>query len=245
VDGRWKEGGAPRGCENRLFAAILRERPALQAHCETVNLPAGVELYVEGQAPAYVYFPTRGIVSIVLQLAEGETSEVLTVGREGMIGVAVWLGLKKSLETVLQLRPAELVRVPAEEFCQTVEDSRQVRELLQHYTAYNFRSSAQMIACSKYHAVEQRICRWLLSAMDHTGSREVSLSQVALGAVLGVRRQTVGDVAVRLQRERLIDYGRGWIRVVSRAALEARACDCYRTLRRLYREVLAGRLIQH
>jgi CRP-like cAMP-binding protein len=209
-----------------------------------VKLPAGAELYVEGQVPGYVYFPTRGIVSIVLQLAEGETAEVLTVGREGMIGLPIWLGLKKSLETVLQLRPGELVRVPAKEFCKVVEGSRRVRELLHHYTAYNFRSTAQLIACGKYHAVEQRICRWLLSAMDHVGSREVSLSQVALGAVLGVRRQTVGDVALRLQREQLIAYRRGRIRVVNRTGLEVRACDCYRILRQLYREVLATRLVR-
>jgi CRP-like cAMP-binding protein len=244
VDGPQKERGASRGSENRLLAAILRERPALQVHCEPVDLPAGAELYVEGHAPEHVYFPTRGIVSIVLQLAEGETSEVLTVGREGMIGVPVWLGLKKSLETVLQLRPGELVRVPAGEFCQTVEGSRRVRELLHHYVAYNLRSTAQLIACSKYHTVEQRICRWLLSAMDHAGGREISLSQVALGAMLGVRRQTIGDVALRLQREQLIAYRRGQIRVPNRSGLEARACECYRTLRQLYREILATRLVQ-
>ena len=80
--------------------------------------------------------------------------------------------------------------------------------------------------------------------MDHVGSREVSLSQMELGAVLGVRGQTVGDVALRLQREQLIAYRRGRIRVVNPTGLEVRACDCYRTLRQLYRELLASRLVR-
>jgi len=49
--------------------------------------------------------------------------------------------------------------------------------------------------------------------------------------MLGVRRTSVTEVAVKLQDAGVIDYSRGIIKIADRAKLEATSCECYETLR--------------
>jgi CRP-like cAMP-binding protein len=227
---------------NRLLDTLLRERPGLRVHCETLRVPIGRELYADSRPATHVYFPADAVVSVVVRLSSGSATDVLTVGNEGFVGVAVWLGLARNLETAVLQRPGSLVRIPGVDFCRTVAGSRRIRELLHHYTGYTLRCGSQNAVCNACHSLEQRVCRWLLSAADRRGRRRVDMSQAALADALGVRRQSIGEVAVRLQRDGLIVYRRGDIELLERAALEARACECYRTLREVYRRVLEPRL---
>jgi hypothetical protein len=53
-----------------------------------------------------------------------------------------------------------------------------------------------------------------------------------------VRRVGITVAASALQREGLIEYHRGEIRVLDRAGLEAAACSCYAADRQAYSELL-------
>jgi CRP-like cAMP-binding protein len=227
---------------NRLLDTLLRERPALRAHVDVGTVSAGTELADEGRRATHVHFPIDGLASVVVRLANGAVTEAVSIGREGMTGLGVWLGLAQSLETVVQQRSGSVARVPAAAFCRTVAGSRPARDLVNHYAAFTLRLQAQTAVCSACHSVEQRLCRWLLGSAERIGGNVVAMSQAAVADVLGVRRQTVGDVAVRLQRDRVIAYRRGDIRIVNRPALETRACECHRTLRDLYRRTIEPRL---
>jgi CRP-like cAMP-binding protein len=227
---------------NRLLDSLLRERPALRAHVDIGAIASGTELADEGRRATHVWFPMDGFASVVVRLASGAVTEAIAVGREGMAGLGVWLGVEHSLETVVQQRAGNVARVSGAAFCRTVAASRPSRELVNHYAAYTLRQQAQSAVCSACHSVEERLCRWLLGAADRSGGNVLEISQAAVADVLGVRRQTVGDVAVRLQRDRVIAYRRGDIRIVNRPALEQRACECYRTLRDLYRRTVEPRL---
>jgi Mn-dependent DtxR family transcriptional regulator len=59
------------------------------------------------------------------------------------------------------------------------------------------------------------------------GKDEFYLTQEFLSQMLGVRRASVTEVAVTFQREGLISYSRGRLRICDRAGLEAAACECY------------------
>ena len=230
------------GTGNRLLDTLLRERPGLRTYFELIQPPAGHELYADGRPAIHIYFPVDAIVSIMLRLASGNASDVLTVGNEGLAGIAVWLGMDRNLETAVQQRSGTIVRIVGDDFCRVVAGSRRIRELLHHYIGYTLRFGSQTAVCNACHTVEERVCRWLLCAADRRSGCHVDMSQAALADVLGVRRQTIGEVALRLQRDRVIDYRRGDIELLDRSALEARACECYRTLREVYRRVLEPRL---
>jgi Mn-dependent DtxR family transcriptional regulator len=59
-----------------------------------------------------------------------------------------------------------------------------------------------------------------------------------LAYMLGVRRVGVTAAAGALQRAGLIEYRRGQLTVLDRPGLEAAACSCYATDRRVYRQML-------
>ena len=52
--------------------------------------------------------------------------------------------------------------------------------------------------------------------------------------MLGARRTTVTLIAGVLQRQGLIRYQRGKVKILDRPNLEAAACDCYRIAKELY-----------
>lgn len=54
------------------------------------------------------------------------------------------------------------------------------------------------------------------------------MTQEFLAAMLGVQRTTVSSFAAALQRRGAINYRRGRVEILDRAALEHLACDCRR-----------------
>ena len=58
-------------------------------------------LHEPGQAIRDVYFPLVGVVSIVADLGDDQVVETATVGREGMVGVSVYLGSGAPTERAL------------------------------------------------------------------------------------------------------------------------------------------------
>jgi Mn-dependent DtxR family transcriptional regulator len=53
------------------------------------------------------------------------------------------------------------------------------------------------------------------------------MTQELIANMLGVRRETVTEAAGKLQDSGIIQYSRGHITVLDRAALETRTCECY------------------
>jgi CRP-like cAMP-binding protein len=226
------------GNQNRLLSSILRDCTALREKVETVNFPVGHEICAAGQPLKHLYFPTEGVLSTLVELREGGSTESLTVGNEGMIGLPVWLGLRNSLEQVLQQAAGEVARVRAREFCDAIPGHRRTERLLKRFTAYSLRFRSQNAVCNAQHNVTQRLCRWLLSSADRVAARELNLTQSLFARMLGVRRLIVGEVAVNLQSTGLISYRRGDIQITDRHGLESLACECYSEMKRLYEELV-------
>lgn len=231
-----KSGGSTSG--NRLLDALRRESPALRGLGNLVSPATGTELVRAGQPIRHIYFPVTGVLSIMVETTDGRSSDSLTVGNEGVVSTAVWLGADASLESVVLQAQGEVFRIAAPDFCRALDANRRVRTLLNTYTCYTLRFSYQMVVCNAHHDVEQRACRWLLSAADRAASQTVPLSQTMLAAMIGVRRQTVGMVAVDLQRQGLIETRRNSIRLLDRPAIERFSCECYRQMRELYERIL-------
>ena len=61
---------------------------SLRPHLKTVELPQGEVLFDVGATIHQVYFPHSGIVSLVVELASGETIESAMIGRESLVGAS-------------------------------------------------------------------------------------------------------------------------------------------------------------
>lgn len=188
---------------------------------------------------SHVYFPTAGVLSILVQLENGESAESLSVGNEGFIGLPVWLGQKRSVDRVILQAPGEVRRISTRVFCDLIDGSRGASRLLKHFAAYTLQAAYRAVVCNTHHSVRERACRWILAAADRAQSSQLQMSHGLLAHMLGVQRPTVSEVASGLRREGVLGYRRTSVTILDRARLELRACECYRAMNDLY-----GRLVE-
>src|SRR5262245_45113992 len=82
---------------NRLLAALpAHEYERILPSLEAVSLQKGDPLYEPNQTIEYVFFPRVGMASILIPLGNGRLSEAGIVGKEGMVGLPVFLGADKT-----------------------------------------------------------------------------------------------------------------------------------------------------
>jgi CRP-like cAMP-binding protein len=216
---------------NRLLGTLpRREYQALLPFLAEEELEHAAVLYEPGEAIRFVYFLESGLVSLVAVMRNGALAEAGIVGREGMVGLPVFLGAGASpFRAVVQV-PGTAWRMEADAFRDHVKRRRTLGAALHRYTQAFLTHLGQSSACNSHHSVEQRCCRWLLLAQERLGTREIPLTHEFLAAMLGVRRTGVTEVAGNLQRAGLIRYRRGRVEVLDREGLEAASCECFRVI---------------
>lgn len=218
--------------ENRLLAHIAADELAqLEPHLERIVLGHGDPLIIPNQPIQYVHFPINALASLVTVFEDGSTVEAGSVGREGMVGVPVILGVDSTpMQTLIQI-PGELLRIRASVVKEVFEQGKTLYRVLNRYIHALFVIASQSAGCNRKHQIEARMSRWLLMSSDGIGGDDIALTHEFLAAMLGVRRPGVTETAQKLQEAGLIDYHRGGIRILDRAGLTRAACECYHVVR--------------
>jgi len=223
---------------NRLLASLPpSDLSLLEPHFRDVDLTPGDRLHRAGEPIEYVYFPQNGVISLVVTM-EDAAVEVAMIGREGLLGGATGFGITRALiDAAVQVR-GRASRIQVARFRQAAEQSEALRELIGRYEAVMAVQAQQSVACNALHAVEARVCRWLLEMRDRMDSDIMALTQEFLAAMLGVQRTTVTAVARKLQSSGAVECRRGHIRIVSREQIEGMACECYERVRQRTAQIL-------
>jgi CRP-like cAMP-binding protein len=213
---------------NRLLGALPAEEfERLQSHLETVTLEIKDRLYERNSPIEHVYVPINCVTSVMATMKDGRMVEVGTIGKEGMDGLPVFLGAKTApLASFCQV-PGDAARMTADAFRSEVGSNDKLHDLLRRFTEATLVFAGQSSACNRLHSVEQRCGRWILHAHDRVGDDEFYLTQEFLSQMVGVRRASVSEVAGAFQREGLISYSRGRLKICDRTGLEAVTCECY------------------
>ena len=188
----------------------------------------------------HVYFPLRGVVSLLALTEEGAAVEAGLVGREGVVGLPVFLGAEGGPGRSVVQVPGEAWRAPARPFLTAATRPGPLQDRLLRYTQAVFVQVAQASACNRAHAIEERCARWLLMVHDRVDGDRLPLTQEYLSQMLGVRRPSVTVVMGALQRAGLVAYARGRVDVLDRPGLEAAACECYARIQREFDRLLGG-----
>jgi CRP-like cAMP-binding protein len=213
---------------NRLIAALpLKDRQHFLKGCESVDLTASEVLYLPGQRIKHVYFPTSSFVSMVREIDDRSTLEMGLIGREGMVGSPLILGVRAaSLNAVVQGAGSAL-QMSAATFLLELEHSLALRKRLQKYTYVLMSQLSLMAACTRFHLVEERLARLLLITQDRSHSGEFRATHEFLANMMGVRRVGITKAATSLQNSNLISYSRGNVTILDRLGLEVVSCECY------------------
>jgi CRP-like cAMP-binding protein len=223
---RTNTGGKP--VSNLILLSISNsEYNALRPHLEYVKLPNHLVLHEGVGKLEFSYFPNRGLISLVVVMKDGRTAEAGIVGNEGFTGTPAAVGLSRSpLQAVVQIT-GDGFRVEVAALHNILESTPKLQLMLSRYAVVQGMQVAQTAACNRLHDIRQRLARWLLMTQDRVDLESLSITHDFLATMLGTDRPSVSLAASALQKENLIEYTRGQVKIVNRKKLEDSACECY------------------
>ena len=210
--------------DNQLLAGLPQaEWERWLPYLEPVHLSLGQVLSESGRAPAYVYFPTTAIVSLLYMTRDGASSEIAVVGKDGVVGVSLFMGGNATPSQAVVQSAGQGYRLRAQAVKDEVDRGGPVLQMLLRYTHSLMEQVAQTAACNRYHSIDQLLARRLLLGLERLTSDALVMTQEHLANLLGVRREGVTAAALKLQQEGVIRYSRGRIDVLDRQRLAQRS----------------------
>jgi CRP-like cAMP-binding protein len=228
-----------RTSRNRLLAALPpAERALIEENSTLVALGRRDVLYEPEKPIPYVYFPVDGIASVVAVMTDGTGVETATVGREGMVGLPVFHRVDVTAEQALVQVPGAAYRMEASKFRELLPRLTKLDALLHRFAVVMFTLASQNSACNRKHSIVARCARWLLMVADRLEAPTMELTHDFVAQMLGVRRASVTESLGELERQGLIQTGRGRITIVNRDALLHVACECYGIVHSVTRRLL-------
>ena len=225
-----------------MLAALSDEEYALvEPDLDSVSLTFGEIIYQFKGPIEHIYFPESGVLSMIGIAGDENLIEVGLVGREGLSGLPLFLGVPYSANQVIVQGEGTARRMNARAAREHFSQGGSFHDAILLFTHELFLQVSQTVNCNRHHEVEQRLSRWLLMMRDRVESNRLQLTQEFLSWMLGVRNQAVSRAAMRLQSEGSIKYSRGALTIVDRSRLEHSACECYRMMKaRMAIPVLIG-----
>jgi CRP-like cAMP-binding protein len=224
---------------NLLLAALPdAELKRWLPELELIEMPLGHVLYESGATETNVYFPTSAIVSLMYVMKNGAAAEIAVVGNEGIVGISLFMGGNSTPSRAVVQSAGKGYRLKARILRDEFERAGPVTHLLLRYTQALITQMAQTAVCNRHHSLDQQLCRWMLLSLDRLPGSDLVITQELIANMLGVRREGVTEGARKLQKDGLIRYSRGRIKVLDRKGLEKRVCECYAVVQKEYDRLL-------
>jgi CRP-like cAMP-binding protein len=210
-----------------LLSLPDEEYNLLRPHLEPAELPQYQILHEPAERIDFAYFLNQGMTSLVALSADGRSVEVGIVGREGMVGMSIAVGLLRgTFRAIMQMSGCGL-RIRSEIFQQVLLCASTLHAEVSRFALMHGMQVAQLAACNRLHDIEQRLARWLLMCQDRVDSPLLPLTHEFLAQMLGTGRPSVTLAAGALESAGVIENLRGTVKVLNRKGLEQAACECY------------------
>lgn len=231
---RCDSSGKPVG--NQILNSIPEaEVDLLRPDLEFVQTPQQHILHEAGEKIEFAYFLNEGMASLVVLTSDGRSVEVAIVGREGIVGTPLAVGLRRGPYRSIMQIPGNGLRIKSDLLEEKLSQMPELRLLLNRYVMIQGLQIAQIAACNRLHEIEQRLARWLLMCQDRVGSEYLPVTHEFLAQMLGTGRPSVSLAAGILQKAGTIENLRGTVKILNRKELESAACECYKTLQQFNR----------
>jgi len=223
---------------NSVLAAMGEDFELIGPHLRDVTLKAGQVLCEPGDQVRHVWFLHSGAVSKLTTFADGSEIESALIGREGAVGVAAALGLRRAVTRDVCHVAAAASRLEAARLVEACGVSDRIQEAVERHMVRKLCAAMRNGACNACHSVEERLSRWLLTCSDVLASDEIALPQEVFAKMLGVQRTSVNPALRALQAAGAVTLARSRVVIRDRRVLSGHACECYEAMR--CDEVLAG-----
>ncbi len=228
--------------QNLLLESLSAEvRERIFPHLELVPLPLGQAVYESGDTLRHVYFPIDSIVSLLYVMESGESAEISVVGKEGIVGVSLFMGGDSTPSRAIVQSAGHAYRLLGSRLKEEFNRHGELLYLMLRYTQALITQMAQTAVCNRHHSIDQQLCRWLLLSLDRLNGPDLVMTQELISNMLGVRREGVTEAAGKLQKAGVISYKRGRVKVLDRPRLEELSCECYAVVKRESDRLLTSR----
>lgn len=217
---------------NRVLGAMTEADRALLAPLLTrVDLDRGAVLHQAGEPIRKVWFPVSGMISLITVFKEGQSAEVQSIGRDGLLGAQLFLGSSlMRYQAVVQV-PGQAYVIDAIRMQAMAQEHPSIDRAIRLHLLYLLTTLLQSTACNLKHPLKPRLARWILIVADAADANEFTMTQEFMSDMLGAERPSVSAAAEVLRDQGLIDYRRGRVRLLDREGLIAAACECYDIVR--------------
>jgi CRP-like cAMP-binding protein len=225
--------------KNHLLAALsTEERSRLLVDMELVSLSQGQILYNPNTRIQHVFFPTTAVVSLLAELDDGSSLEVAMIGKEGVVGVSLFMGGEITASKAIVQTPGYSYRLRGKLLMGEFHRAGLMQRLLLSYTLALLQEISQTLACNRHHSMDQQLCRWLLLRFDRLSNNSLVVTQEHIANLLGVRRAVISEVVGNLRAGGFIKIDRGRIALLDQAGLEARVCKCYALIKKRFDKIV-------
>jgi CRP-like cAMP-binding protein len=226
---------------NHLLAGISdEEMTRLLPGLQPVSLPLGKVIYESDERLDYIYFPTTAIISLLYIMENGATAEIGVVGKDGLIGIAIFMGGDTTPNRAVVQSAGGAFKMKAQLMKDEFTRGGRFHNLCLRYTQALITQISQTAVCNRLHSVDQQLCRWLLLSHDRLPSDRLIMTHDLIANMLGVRREGITHAAKRLQKAGYISYVRGDMTILDRRGLEKDVCECYQVVRTEYDRLLGA-----
>lgn len=216
---------------NQILAGCFAESfDQISPYLEKVSFSGDEFIYQPDDPIYYVYFPETVVISELQILEDGRTVETAMIGKEGVTGIpAIFNSQTVNCWTQVSL-PGEALRIDFQILKDEFEFGGSLQASLFDFVGSYLGQVSQRVVCNTHHAVESRLCSWLLMLGDRSKCDEFLITQEKIARLLGVHRPSISNIAGSLRENNAIDYARGKITILDRRFLEQTACSCYQSL---------------
>jgi CRP-like cAMP-binding protein len=218
----------PDDAKNRLLATLPpADFDLLAPALEEIALDQDATLFQAHDPIEHVFFPHSGAISLMIDMANGQTVATAAIGREGAVGILSVLGPSPSAITAVVHVGGAASRIPAARFLAAFNRSAAIRRAVQIHVKAMLTQFQLGAACNALHPVEARMARWLLHLHDRSRRDVLPVTQDVLSQILGVQRTTVTLLMRNLRSSGAIRSDRRGHIEIDRPRLTALACECH------------------
>ena len=226
--------------ENGLLALLPpADYKSLFPHLKPVKLEAGRILFGPHAPVTHCYFPSHALISFLSMTEAGTSVAIAMVGREGLIGAAAVFEWIVFPYHAFVEASGEGLQISATELRDWARSHAVLQKLLLRYAHALFTQTVQTAACTQFHIVEQRLCRWLLLARDRLDTEALPFTHESLAQALGTDRVSITRAAQSLRRQGLLELQRGQITILDPKGVEDAGCECYGVIKSKYQQFYA------
>jgi CRP-like cAMP-binding protein len=223
-----------------LQGAPIHELELILPFSEVVQLQVGDPIDTAGKPVQFLHFPLNSAISMTSIHDVTRMVEITLIGREGCSGSSVVQGDDRSVCSAMVQIPGTAVRLPTSSLVKHLPQLRYLGAALSRHTLLLMRHAVISVGCSAYHAVSQRLARWLQAYGHRTGIESFPVSVPFLSAQVGTAPHLVSGVLHEFQSHGIVKTGHDRVTITDHDALTKHMCECYELAKKATDEYLVA-----